>query len=233
MVVAPGGERGRGVDHLLVEARAAGEALVGHRADVDVRGRHALVAGASAPLASRSRSRPGCTPSSGPRSHRSRRRCHPRPRPRTTRSSWTRCVSADGLPLLLHDAVTSTKTTASATPRNRFISCSPRIVFRSNVQLWRIRPRPHSRPSPCRCGRDPLAETSQVLGRRTERQLDHLRPAEVAVHRVVEIDADARRAGAAPRARRDGRRRRPRTWRCAARPPRAAPRRAAMPPAVR
>jgi hypothetical protein len=69
-------------------------------------------------------------------------------------------VSADGLPLLLHDAVTSTKTTASATPRNRFISCSPRIVFRSNVQLWRITPCPHSRPSPRRCRRDPLAETS-------------------------------------------------------------------------
>src|SRR5262249_7600514 len=47
--------------------------------------------------------------------------------------------SADGLPLRLHDAATSTRTTASATPRNRFIGCSPRYVSRSNVRFCRVR----------------------------------------------------------------------------------------------
>src|SRR5262245_8629914 len=34
-------------------------------------------------------------------------------------------VSAAGLPLRLHEAATSTRTTAKATPRNRFIGCPP------------------------------------------------------------------------------------------------------------
>src|SRR5690242_14002865 len=43
----------------------------------------------------------------------------------------------------------------------------------------------------CRCGRDALTERAEVGVRVTERQLHRLRPTEVAVDRVVDVEADA------------------------------------------
>ena len=76
------------------------------------------------------------------------------------------------------------------------------------------------------------AETHELRRRRAERQLDRLRPEEVAVDRVVDVRRRGRRAGAARCSRCASRRRPPRTSRPPSRASRPGPRRAGTPRAT-